>query len=98
MQPVVYAQPQTVVVQQPVVYQQPVYHESNQEEALIAGMMIGGMMSRPMGCMDQDLECMDHMDHIDHMDLEEEWGIEMEMLKPFVVVLYFKDYIVFLFI
>ena len=49
MQPVVYAQPQTVVVQQPVVYQQPVYHESNQEEALIAGMMIGGMMSRPMG-------------------------------------------------
>lgn len=49
MQPVVYAQPQTVYVQQPVVYQQPVYHESNQEEALIAGMMIGGMMSRPMG-------------------------------------------------
>jgi hypothetical protein len=32
------------------------------------------------------------------MDLEEEWGIEMEMLKPFVVVLYFKDYKVFLFI
>ena len=49
MQPVVYAQPQTVYVQQPVVYQQPVYDESNREEALIAGMMIGGMMSRQMG-------------------------------------------------